>query len=552
MQIKQSIRQYPYEWLSAFVLLVYFFPAIFMMDQAMYLIHDNLNSNVVWYKRLAESGLMFGEGNAIVEFTMGGIPRDCLPSEWNIERLLYYFFSAQWAYTLNYILIHCIAYLGMRILIKKYITQSSIIYNIVALTFACLPHWPSGGLTVAGLPLLLYAFLNIFNNQHTIPNWLIIIFFPFYSFLPIGNLFSFPLIFIFYLWGLYYKKWVFSWIHLLSFCVLLIVNILVEYRFIGLMLSGFQSNRIADITSSDTFMNIKGILGSSILAFFFGQYHFHSLHLLISLFVIIYLIVVLTRYKAFTSTYKYSLYLLILLGVLAFLTLLINNFYLKSVFSFNFPKVNLRFWVVFPLLWYVIFALILDNIKQNNKTIVSIMLFVQFLFVFLLIYPRDYFGSRYSENIFTNTFIYSGNIEQSNWNEYYQVNDFQKIKKRLPESKYYYIATIGITPEILQYNGYKTIEGYYAFYPLNKYLFIRKVDSLERSAKENDGKIKVYTNKNILFEGGGNKNSKLPNWDFNLLEKSGVKYVFSRFKFENKKDLHNTNGIYVYETSLLK
>ena len=43
--------------------------------------------------------------------------------------------------------------------------NKGLISALVALAFSIIPFWPSGGLTVAGQPLLLYSFLNLIKKE---------------------------------------------------------------------------------------------------------------------------------------------------------------------------------------------------------------------------------------------------------------------------------------------------------------------------------------------------------------------------------------------------
>jgi hypothetical protein len=542
MNFKKSVIQYPYEWLSAIIMFIYFYPAVFMIEQAVYLIHDNLDSNVVWYKRLAESGLMFKKGT--LDFTMGGIPRDCYPSEWSIDRLLYLFFNAQTAYTINYILIHLLAFIGMRLFLKTYVTKIELIYNFVALAFGMLPFWVSGGLTVAGLPFLLFALLNIFKDKSNKWDWIVIVFFPFYSFFVFGNAFSFPLMFLFWLYGMIYKKWNFKLVHLLAFLILILLTIFVEKRFFSLLLSGFESNRLADVASVENYLNIKGIIGSTILAFFFGHYHFHSLQVMIALTSVAYLVYSIYTKKMYQI--KELIFLLIILAFFSFVLLFLNNYDLKSLFGNNFPRISFRLWVWFPFLWYVIFALVIDKMQKNGITKLSkLILLAQLLFVMLLIYPRDYFGSKYAENIFANTFLYRKCEEQSNWKTYYRVAEFEKIKKEIPDIDDCKVVRIGILPEVLQYNGLQTLEGYFSYYPIENFKIIKEIDSLER-LKSNMNHYK-HTNRNYLYF--LNENNVMPEWNWNLLIENKVKYIVSDKSLSGKGllNLVYDNGLKVYE-----
>ena len=59
--------------------------------------------------------------------------------------------------------------------------DNHIIQAGVALTFCLLPHWPWAGLSIPGLPFLLYAFLNLRSGNRHFINWVIIAIYPFYS-----------------------------------------------------------------------------------------------------------------------------------------------------------------------------------------------------------------------------------------------------------------------------------------------------------------------------------------------------------------------------------
>jgi hypothetical protein len=534
-----------YEILSFVLFIIYFAPILFFPNRAKYLIHDNLDSNVVWYKRLAESGKMFANGNEILDYTMGGLPRKCMVSEWSIDRLMYLFLTPQTAYAVNYILIHIIAFMGMRLLIKRYISEIPVIYNLVSLTFAFLPFWPSGGLSVAGMPLLVFAMLNIFTNKSNKSNWLILFFFPFYSFLPFGNAFSFPLLFLGYLTGALLRKWVFKWMHILAFIIIGFSTLIVEYRLILLLLSGFKSNRIVDFVDPNTFMNIKGVLGSSIYAFFYGHYHFHSLNSFITLVCIVYILFYFLNNRKIDQNLKYSIFFIIIIAFLCLITLFIDNYNLKEVLGKSFPRISLRFWVVFPLMWYVVFALVLSSLYKIKSRISILLLLIQLIIVFLLINARDYFGSRYAENIFANTLIHPHNHEQQLWDNYYMTTQFNFLKKENPYLFDKTIATIGMNPEVAQYNGFRTIEGYYSLYPIEKFILLKEIDRKER-VYANINHFS-HTNRNYLFI---NENNFLePKWNYDLLSKNNVIYILSSKKIEklNNLNLKFSGGIYLYK-----
>jgi hypothetical protein len=59
IKILNKLKSNMFEWLSIFSLFVFFSPLFFYPQKSKFLVHDNLNSNVVWHYNLAKSGKMF-------------------------------------------------------------------------------------------------------------------------------------------------------------------------------------------------------------------------------------------------------------------------------------------------------------------------------------------------------------------------------------------------------------------------------------------------------------------------------------------------------------
>jgi hypothetical protein len=104
------LSEYYFLIVALFILGVYLSPNIFFQNEAHFLIHDNLDSNVVWYKNLIESGTLFDSNQSIVPNSLGGLPRGCYPSEFNVIILLFWIFPPLMAYNLNIILLHVVAF----------------------------------------------------------------------------------------------------------------------------------------------------------------------------------------------------------------------------------------------------------------------------------------------------------------------------------------------------------------------------------------------------------------------------------------------------------
>lgn len=137
------------------------FPLIILGENAHIRVHDNLDSNLAWYKVLSESGELFGAIDARIPQIMNGLPRNAFGSEFSIIVWLHALFPTMVAYAISQALTRFIAFFGMYILLKKHLVtgrQSGWIRVGTSLAFALTPFWPSGMLSTLGMPLALWAF----------------------------------------------------------------------------------------------------------------------------------------------------------------------------------------------------------------------------------------------------------------------------------------------------------------------------------------------------------------------------------------------------------
>jgi hypothetical protein len=540
MTIKRIIKNYPFEWFSALVLLIYFFPIIFFPNQARFLIHDNLDGTVPLLKFTGNWDTYFAPWNKTIHGILNGVPRASLAT-WSFFSFLFLLFKPIIAYSIHYIFQHLISFIGMRLLIKNFISDKAEIYNGVALAFSLLPFWPGGELTVAGLPLLVWALINYAIIKPNILSALVIFFFPFFSHLPFGNFFSLPLIFFFFFMFMVWRK-----VNLMSLILplilLMISSFVSEYYLIRVILSGIELNRL-DYNSALNVLNLKGIFGVSILSFLLGHYHFHSLHLPIFLLLLIFIFIkVKSNYKSL-FTRKNGIYMILIFSLVLF-SVIITIFDNSTLLSYL-PRISIRLWVFWPILWYVIFAWLTTYI--DNRYVRKIVLLFQVIWVGFLIYPKDYFGSQDSENVFIRTF-FKKNDNYSEFNKYYLVDQFDSIKKEVPDIVLNNTVSLGFSGTICLYNGLKTYDAYLNMYPLKKWVDWKDINKFEY---KKDNIKHLHSNKPMLYSSElshGITEIQKPNWNYELLKKNNVVYILTNnIKI---KDLHfvtNINGLLLYK-----
>lgn len=474
--MKLDIHYKNYTVIFLAVLLVYLAPNLFLLKEAKFLIYDNLDSSLLWYKNLAESGEMFGKSTAIIPQTLGGIPRGFYPSEWSILQILYFLFPAFIAYNLNIIIIHLLAYLGMLLLSRNYLLndpKNDWLSPGIALCFALLPFWPSGGLTVAGQPLLLWALLNILNGKNAGIHWLIVGGFPFYSSLILGNIFlllAIGLVFLLYsirqqkIHGLFVLA-----LFIFSFC-----SVIAEYRLFILNLFEQVSSHRDNLLESEGILSPRGLFFVTIIIFFKGHHHFFG-----RVFPVLPFITALGFWFANHAKRKLLVSLLSLVLLFGFLGVVRDQYFIAENFYLLF-KINPRFYSLLTILWFLIFAfsigILIKNWEQGRfLTATAFILLV--LINFFNLFDQDHYEARQLENSFYHTFINRESKRTSTFADFYKPELFSKIKENLGEIEGY-VACFGFYPEVAQYNGYSTLGGYYVLYPLS---YCEKINEIKNA-----------------------------------------------------------------------
>jgi len=556
MQGTVFLKEHRYLIAAFIVIALYLAPFYILGENTPTLVHDNLDSTAVWFTILADSGQLFGSMDATILQVMNGIPRNSFGSDFNVIQWLYLFFEPYTAYTINLTLMHLVAFIGMYFLLSRRILpkeDSRFIVVGVSLAFALLPFWPSGGLSVAGMPLLLHTFLNIRDGHWNFIDWAIIGLMPFYSNFALSGFFVLVVLSILWIYDLAITKKP-NIAFFLSIGLLCLVYCLVEYRLIVSMFidTGYVSHRIefAQIPT-DIWSALKTGVGN----FFLGHYHAASLHTyFIGLSVAIAGLILLMKKK------RRDL-LVILVGLCAVISLFygfIDSEYLLFIKNFSlFQGFQLgRFHFLHPLLWFVIFALALKIIYSNlryGKQIAVTLLTLQIAFLFTC-------GCGAIEG---STLQYGGPglllTDQLSWDEFYSPELFDEIDNAisLPKESYR-VVSIGLHPAVSQYNGFYTLDSYQANYPLNYKHSFRKIMEKELAKSEkNQVYFDSWGSRCYLFVSelennrymNTRENSKpIQNLEINseALYDMGGRYIFSAVEILNYKD-NNLELVDVFE-----
>jgi hypothetical protein len=181
-------------WLVFLGVIFYFMVYIILNENSFIKISDNLDSEILYRLLPKQSGTLFNISNeAVVPQIMNGLKRNCLNvSALNINTLLFAVFRPFWAYLISFIMAKSIAFMGMFLILKKYILKDisefkRLSSSLLAAGFTFLYAYTIYGIAVLGLPLLIYCILNILNGEKDFFNYFFIGLFPFFSSLVLGG-----------------------------------------------------------------------------------------------------------------------------------------------------------------------------------------------------------------------------------------------------------------------------------------------------------------------------------------------------------------------------
>lgn len=510
---------------------IYLLPMFVFGQNAHMRIQDNLDSNVAWYKVLAGSGELFGSVHATIpQIINGELSRNAFGSQFSLIVLLYAVLPPMLAYALSQLISRLFAFIGMYLLLRDHfvtLAQDSLIRVFAALTFALTPFWPSGMLSTLGMPLALWAFLNIRKRRDTWREWAALILLPFYSSFELGFFFFLSAMFLFWVISCTFRKKI-DVRFLAAMVIMTAVYLLVEYRLVAsLFLNTTPTNRNAFNESN---MTMVQVMVNAFINAVIGHNQVWTMQQYIILpvtLVALWLIFQLVRHHI--QLRKEQFWFLSLLG----LNLLISLWYafwfykgwtpikerIRLLTTFNFS----RYHYLHPMLIYMMFALALVICRQKGRgwrRLAQMALVLQILVLFLYNPEIEYH-------------------QQPSFKQFYAENQFREIARYIGKPKSTYrVASIGLHPAIAQYNGFYTLDTYNNFYPLSYKKEFRKIIAPE--LKKNASIKNYFDNwggRCYLFtaELGGKydfrKNSgvKLYHLQLNMhqFEKMGGRYVLS-------------------------
>ena len=521
---------------TALIIIALFVSPLFILGENAHIrVHDNLDSNLAWYKVLKESGEIFGSLEAVIPQVMNGnLLRNAFGTEWSGIVWLHALFPTMLAYAISQMITRVFAFIGMYLLLRDHFLRSDewIIISVgTALTFALTPFWPSGMLSTLGMPLALWAFLHIRNGRISWREYAVFSLLPLYSSIVLGMFFFLFAMGILWLIDVIKRKK-----HVISFLIALIymslVYIIVEYRLVYSFI--FDDDPNSRDEYFHTTLSLSRVIRLTFKNYVFGHTHVMTVHELIILPVLFIALLIIWK-KGWWKQEKLFVYLFILNFLLSLWYAFwffkgwepfTEKFHFMNTFNFA------RFHFLRPLVIYASFALALKVIWQFHhwwKPIVTLCLIAQLV----VLVP-------FNEEI--------AHHQKPSVKEFYDVELFSQIKEYigLPQEEYR-VASIGLHPAIAQYNGFYTLDSYNNFYPLTYKHQFRKI--IEKELAKNK-KIRTYFDewggrcylfteelgKHYMFKKSSKKKLKTIQLQTDVFKEMGGRYIFSAVPIINEDE----------------
>ncbi|MEW8972388.1 MAG: DUF6044 family protein, partial [Mesobacillus sp.] len=461
--------------LSLIVISLFLSPYFILGDDAHIRVHDNLDSNVAWYKVLAESGQLTGSLDSRIPQIINGLPRNALGTEYSLIVWLYALFPTMVAYGISQGITRFIAFLGMYLVLKDHFIKGedkSLIRVGTALAFSLTPFWPSGMLSTLGMPLALWAFLHIRKGRVSWSHYLALTLLPFYSSIVLGFFFFLSAMGIIWVHDVIRSKgW--NWRFFIAIAFMTAMFLITDYRLVYSFLFDGEPN------SRDEYFHARLSFWHSVRLtfknFFLGHTHVMTVHTLVILPVIVAAMILIWKHKKWKKEST-------------FVILFILNFVLSAWYAFWFYKGWLplterfhfldtfnfaRFHFLRPLILYILFAIGL-KILWNEKVLQKTVPWLTAAQIILLLFSNEEIVHRKKPSV----------------GEFYAVEQFEAIKNHIEKPQHQYrVASIGLHPAIAQYNGFYTLDTYNNFYPLSYKEQFRKI--IENELEKNK-RIRIY------------------------------------------------------------
>jgi len=472
-------------------------------------VHDTFDGNFSTRHVLVNSGHFFDlNPNGYVGKIMNGLPRGVFPRFTEITTVLMFLFGSLSGFAISFLLVKILAFAGIYLFGRDHVKmkpEQKALLLMISVAFACLPFYTIHGLSVAGIPLMLWAFFNIDKNQNKRISYLALILFVLWSNFVLVGLHAVILLgFLALYLSATRKKIQFRLFGL----IFLMGTLYVLSEYMMFYLHYFDKSYESSRSEMERFLglNFNGVIGTTALNFFTGHSSTANYlgYLMLPFFVFFGVaywknrkVEIFMQGFLFTSLTIAFSFLISLLDWKGF-AFFYESFPFAKVFNFK------RFTSLLPGLFFIsaLTAMIIANtrgsvvMRINSSVLLAVLCF--FIWRGNISFNRGAFDT-------TGYRIISD--QKVTFNEFFDPALYKNIKAEMGRDTIANVIHLGYSPSPSKYAGLSVLDDYQGDYPAEYKSEFRKIiaGELEKSEKlkqyfDNWG-ARCYLQSAALFEG---------------------------------------------------
>lgn len=539
--------------------------ALIMQDNIYLTLNDNLDSNIPMYKMISDNSL-FWKFDESLPFLGGVLPRSQYRVELSIQSWLYVLMPTLTAYYVVYVIKIIGAALGFYIFAKsrkryENIDSNENIWCLCGLIYGILGAWPHAAFGFASLPWWVLCTYLIYKTKKIKYIFLSLLFILVTSFTMLA-LFCLTYMTIFFLLVVIKDRKMH--IPLAGDIILLAGGYFITNSHHVVQGINGSKETIKSLASASYTESFQESIGHFWDAFMFRKSYYHTggatlryaVIPLCSIFLFTFIILAAksrTKEKMKAAIIYVGIYAAIIINTLA--CCFDNNAFFRGIIPFASGFSFSRFGWISPFLWLVLLAfscefLITQFVKKYAVVMVSVIIVAA---ISSVMFDPGYtaMDSMYNE-LYCNVSALLGNDKfrdgnhEWTWGEYYSEELFDQVKEAIDYDGSWSVA-YGIEPSVLQFNGIKTLDGYYSNYSLEYHDLFQKLI---------DPELELDEHHREYWESSSGRRAYIwsPEWDFvskkntqlketelyidmDVFKEMRGKYIFSRFIITNAGEL---------------
>lgn len=451
-------------------------------------ITDQLDDEIINYVIAAKH---FLDGQTVYPEMMCGLSRESMIPVSGFSVLLYVMFSPFHAFIINQYLILLTAFAGMYLLCEELLGERFFSF-CSAVIFSYLPFFSVYGLSIAGVPVLFYALVKLYQNHHRILYYGIVMVYCFCSafhltgYVVVGGTLMISLVCVV---RKDRRKYFF-----LATLMLLAGYIVQDYPLI-LQMVGIGGGGISH--REEFVISGMGFWEGFCTVFLDGFDHAVSYHRFITPLAILTAFYGMIRYRSLSREGQREIRLIWgLLSAAVLIAVFFAVFHCHVVVvirnkmggMMKYFQVD-RFYWFYPAIWYLMLACVCTFIYRHIFARVRKKFVARSICVLLLAVTGFYvlWNSNFKKNF--RQLVNSETSNQITWEDFYSEKLFCEVAAYIKdqsgmEQEEYRVGSVGIHPAAAVMNGFHTIDGYSNNYSLEYKHRFREIIAYELSQNE--------------------------------------------------------------------